>query len=202
MVLINNINDTKYVNPYNYKNYDFITQKAPDLKSEWIKYAVNNIDRASKRIEINNEINDIKKAIKIEKSIFEHALTYCKDNGHDIMLVPDVYEEKFNFLMSNIRHDSKINNKTFRKSITKGNFNLQFIAFFSPAQIHPDKWRTFLNKIRFNEERENDIEFSDIYKCRKCGQCKSKVSQRQSRCADEPPTTYVLCLVCGYGFKF
>jgi DNA-directed RNA polymerase subunit M/transcription elongation factor TFIIS len=193
---------SNYISPYNYENYKFITQKAPDLKNEWIKYAANNVNRALHQIEINKEIHDINKAIQIEKSIFEFSLVFCKDNGHSIYMIPDVYEEKFNFIMSNIKYNPKINNNILRKSIINGQINLQFIAFLSPAQIHPDNWQKCLSKIKFNEERENKIEFSDIYKCGKCKQSKSRVSQRQSRCADEPPTTYVLCLVCGYGFKF
>ena len=193
---------SNYISPYNYKNYDFITEKAPDLKDNWIRYAKNNIDIPFHQLEIHKEITDIKKAIKIEKSIFEFALVFCKDNGHDIMMIPDVYSEKFNFIISNIRNNPKINNTTLKKSIIHGQFNLQFIAFLSPSQIHPENWASYINKINKEEERENDIEYSDIYKCRRCGECKSSVTQRQNRCADEPPTTFVCCLVCGYGFKF
>ena len=191
-----------YISPYNYTNYDFITAKAPDLKDEWIRYAKNNIDIPFHQFEIQKEISDIKKAIKIEKSIFEFALVFCKDNAHDITMIPDVYSEKFNFIISNIKNNPKINNLTLKKSIKGGQFNLQFIAFLSPSQIHPENWASYINKITKEEERENDIEYSDIYKCRKCGECKSSVTQRQNRCADEPPTTFVCCLVCGYGFKF
>jgi DNA-directed RNA polymerase subunit M/transcription elongation factor TFIIS len=193
---------TNYISPYSYKNYDFITEKASDIKNEWIRYAKNNINIPFYQKEIFNEINDIKKAIKIEKSIFEFALVFCKDNACDINMIPDVYTEKFNFIISNIRKDPKINNNTLNKSIINGQFNLQFIAFLSPSQIHPENWVTHINKINSKEERESKIEHSDIYKCKRCKECKSSVTQRQSRCADEPPTTYVLCLVCGYGFKF
>ena len=192
---------SKYIHPYNYKNYDFITGKAPDLKNEWIKYAKNNINIPFHQMEIYHEIKDIKKAIKIEKSIFEFALVFCKDNACDITMIPDVYDEKFNFIISNIKTNSNINNKTLKKSIIDEQSNLQFIAFLSPSQIHPENWISYINKINLEEERENKLEYSDIYKCRKCGACKSSVAQRQSRCADEPPTTYVCCLVCGYGFK-
>jgi DNA-directed RNA polymerase subunit M/transcription elongation factor TFIIS len=197
MISLSNYND-----PYNYKNYDFITEKAPDLKNDWIKYAKNNIDSHSHLMEIYKEINDFKKSIKIEKSIFEFALVFCKDNACNITMIPDVYHEKFNFIISNIKENPKINNNTLKKSILGGQSNLQFIAFLSPSQIHPENWKTYINKINFEEERENKLEYSDIYKCKKCGACKSSVTQKQSRCADEPPTTYVHCLVCNYGFKF
>ena len=47
------------------------------------------------------------------------------------------------------------------------------------------------------EERENNMAFSDQYKCRKCGESKCKITQAQTRSADEPMTTFTRCLDCG-----
>jgi DNA-directed RNA polymerase subunit M/transcription elongation factor TFIIS len=196
------IDISKYKSPYNYKNYNFVTKKAIDLKNEWIKYADNEIERAEATCLINNELRDIHKSVSIEFSIFEFSLVYCKDNNYDITFVPDVYLDKLNFIISNIRKDDKINNTSFKKSILSNTINLRYIAFLSPYQVHPDKWHMYIAKIKLEEDREDDIEYSDIYKCRKCGESKSRVTQKQTRCADEPPTTFVKCLVCGNGFKF
>jgi DNA-directed RNA polymerase subunit M/transcription elongation factor TFIIS len=193
---------SKYKNPYNYKNYDFVNNKAVDLKNDWIKYAENEIERAKAIILIYKELGDFKKSISIEFSIFEYSLIYCKDNNFNITFIPDLYYDKLNFIISNIKTDKIINNKSFKKSILTGNINLKYVAFLSPYQIHPDKWNMYITKMKFEEERENDIEYSDIYKCKKCGESKSRVTQKQTRCADEPPTTFVKCLVCGNGFKF
>ena len=196
------IDISKYKSPYDHKNYDFVTKKAIDLKNEWIKYADNEIERSKAKFLINKEIKDIHKSISIEFSIFEFSLIYCKDNNYNITFIPDVYYDKLNFIVSNLRDDNKINNKSLIKSIQSNNINLRYVAFLSPHQIHPDKWHKYIDKIKFEEDREENIEFSDIYKCRKCGESKSRVTQKQTRCADEPPTTFVKCLVCGNGFKF
>lgn len=201
---LNNNDEKKKIklSPYNNKNYNFITQKSIDIKKDWIKYASNTINRPKYIFEINKEINDITSSIKIESSIFEYSLVYCKDNNYEMKLVPDIYQDKFNTIITNISSTNKVQNKTFKKSISQKFINLPYIAFLSPSQIHPDAWASYINKIKFNEERENDVEFSDIFKCKNCGESKSRVSQKQTRCADEPPTTFVKCLVCGNMFKF
>ena len=37
---------------------------------------------------------------------------------------------------------------------------------------------------------------TDIYKCFKCGERKTKIIQMQLRSADEPMTTIVTCQIC------
>ena len=52
------------------------------------------------------------------------------------------------------------------------------------------------------EQREKNIVYSDAYKCFKCGESKCKITQAQTRSADEPMTTFVVCVVCHNTFKF
>jgi len=196
------IDKKKYVDPFNYKNYNFITKNAQDLKEGWIKYISNSINRNKNKILINSYLHDIKKSIAIEFSIFEYSLVYCKDNNYSIEIIPDIYNDKFCSVIENIKTNNKINNNTFKKTILEGQINLKYIAFLSPYQVCPEKWAACISKIKTEEDRENNIEYSDIYKCKKCGESKSKVTQKQTRCADEPPTTFVKCLVCGNAFKF
>ena len=46
------------------------------------------------------------------------------------------------------------------------------------------------------EDKENNIATTDTYKCKKCGERKSKITQLQIRCADEPVSTFITCVVC------
>ena len=125
-------------------------------------------------------------------------------NDFLFVVVGKVYENQISYYQKCLDQitNNKINNNTFKKTILEGQINLKYIAFLSPYQVCPEKWAACISKIKTEEDRENNIEYSDIYKCKKCGESKSKVTQKQTRCADEPPTTFVKCLVCGNAFKF
>ena len=56
-------------------------------------------------------------------------------------------------------------------------------------------------RIKVKQQHENNIVYSDAYKCFKCGESKCKIAMKQMRSADEPMTTFVKCLVCGNAFK-
>jgi transcription elongation factor S-II len=43
---------------------------------------------------------------------------------------------------------------------------------------------------------------SDEFKCGRCKKQRTVYFQKQTRCADEPMTTFVRCLECGHNWKF
>ena len=170
IIIINNMsNNIEIISPYNHTKYDFIIDNSIDLKDNWIQYAENNIDRVSNQIILSNLLNDIDIAIKIELSIFEFALNYC-NNKYDKNYIKPVYDDKFNFILSNLDENRNgIKNKTFKKMILNKNINPCYVAFLSPSQIHPEKWSYVIKKKEYIEQRENNIAYSDSYKCKKCG---------------------------------
>lgn len=193
----------EYISPYNQSKYNFVIENSIDLKDNWIQYAEISIDRAKSQIILSNLLNDIDMAIKIEQSIFEYALNYCQNNKYDTGFIKPTYDDKLNFILSNLDENKKgIENKTLKKFLFEKKINPSYIAFLSPAQIHPEKWSYIIKKKEYVEQREKNIAYSDAYKCRKCGESKCKVTQAQTRSADEPMTTFVVCLVCHNTFKF
>jgi len=190
------------VSPFNYTNYKFITENSIDISDSWIQYAEENIDRSANQLKLNKLLSNIDLALKIELSILEYSLIYCQNNKYDKRFIVSVYQDKFDFLISNIKNVPKINNLTLKKNLLNGKINPNYVAFLSPQQIHPEKWDYFIKKKENIEQRENSISYSDAYKCYKCGESKSRVRQSQTRCADEPMTTFVTCLVCHNTFKF
>jgi len=196
-------NKNKYTSPYDQSKYNFIIENSIDLKESWIQHAETNIDRSTKQIELNKILNDIDISIKIESSIFEYALVYSLNNKYDKNYIKAVYDDKFNFILTNLdEHNKKINNKKFKLNILEGKFNPSHVAFLSPQQIHPEKWATLIKKKEYVEQREKNIAYSDAYKCHKCGESKCKITQAQTRSADESMTTFVVCLICHNTFKF
>lgn len=191
-----------YTHPYSHLNYDFITENSIDIKENWIQFAEHTIPRAKYQMELSNILLDVDIGLKIELSIFEYSLIYCQNHQFGVEFIKAVYEDKYNNIISNINLTPGINNKTFKNLILTKQINPSYVAFLSPAQIHPDKWQYFIKKKEYIEQRENNISYSDAYKCYKCGESKAKISQAQTRSADEPMTTFVTCLVCHNTFKF
>ena len=190
-------------NPFSHTEYNFVIPNSVDLKHKFIQYAETCIDRNKNQTILSNILMNIDIAIKIELSIFEYALLYCTNNKFESYYVKPIYQDKLNEILSNLDENKKgIENKTFKSNILLGKIDPCNVAFLSPAQIHPAKWDYILKKKEYIEQREKNIVYSDAYKCFKCGESKCKITQAQTRSADEPMTTYVVCVVCHNTFKF
>ncbi len=187
---------TKPIEKVNINKYKFITENAKDLDKKFINFAEKNIDRAKYIIELSNILNDINKAIALEKGIFEFSLIHTFMNNLQEKFVISNYFDKMNEIINNINGNEKINNQTLKQSILENQMHPELVAFLSPQQMHPKRWVELLNIKKYREDKENNIATTDLYKCRKCGERKSKISQMQIRSADEPTTTFVTCLVC------
>ncbi len=181
---------------FNYEKYNFITENSKDLDKKFIMFAEKNIDRPKYIIEFSNILNNIKKAISLEKGIFEFSLIHTFMNNLQQKFVVSVYLDKLDEIKNNINGNDKINNQTLKQSILHGEIRPELVSFLSPQQMHPKRWAEVMSIKKYREDKENNIAITDLYKCRKCGERKSKVSQMQIRCADEPTSTFVTCLVC------
>ena len=190
------------LNPFNYSKYNFITENSIDIKDNWIQFAESTINRAINQTILSDLLMDIDIAIGIELSIFEYALIYCQNNKYHKNFIKPIYDDKFNFILTNIKNTPGINNYAFKQKLIENKINPSFVGFLSPAQIYPEKWNHVVKKKEYIEQRENNIAYSVAYKCFKCGESKSKITQSQTRSADEPMTTFVVCLVCHNTFKF
>ena len=104
-------------------------------------------------------------------------------------------------LISGIKDKCPLSVKTFKKDLLNGKINPSEVAFMSPSQMHPQKWQYWIKKKEYMEWRENNIAYSDAYQCGKCKERKCKVTQLQTRSADEGATIYVSCMVCHHTFK-
>jgi len=195
--------DTQIINPFSNLNYDFIISNSIDIKDKYIQYAETCLDRTKTQIILSDLLLNINIAIKIELSIFEYVLNYCVNNKFEINYIKPIYNDKLNEILVNLDENKKgIENKTFKRDILSGKINPSNVAFLSPSQIHPLKWSYIIKKKEYVEQRENNIVYSDAYKCFKCGESKCKITQVQTRSADEAMTTFVVCVVCHNTFKF
>lgn len=133
-------------------------------------------------------------AVKVEKSIKKFSTEYAEANDIIDMpyLIDSFYESKLNEILDALSIKNDVINET----------NASNAAFLRPEELRPEKYKKLLEKKEISEFKKNNIKSSNAFKCPKCKKSKSKVTQKQIRAGDEPPTTFVECLECGYTFSF
>ena len=190
------INWDTEVSPFHNSKYKFITDNSVDIKETYIQYAEKVLDRAKNQLAINSIIENIDLSLKIELSLFEYSLIYCLNNAYDLKFLKPIYDDKIYNILANLDPNNIIQNKTFKKNLLNGKINPTEVGFMAPAQLHPNKWEHLVKKKEYKEWRENSIAYSTAYKCFKCGESKAKVTQAQTRSADEPSSLFISCMVC------
>jgi len=147
---------------------------------------------------INNTIKLLSKYINeeyatlVEKSISKFATEYSETNEIPSLL-ENIYDSKL---------DEIINVLSKSSDLINNNNDAKRIAFLSPAELNPDNYEKILKKKEMEEYKKNDVKSSSAFKCSKCKKSKCSVTQKQTRAGDEPATTFVTCLECGYNFSF
>lgn len=187
---------------FNYKKeyiylHRFRTNYSKDIEYDLLIEAEETIDRKRGVAKLAKMIGYDYIAEDIEMGVYEFAMINVTINKFQKHLVRNIYDDKINDLCSNLDiNDKRINNRTLLAGILNGSLEPFFLAFMSPDQLHPKRWVEIMNKIKLKDETLSNLQTTDLYKCKKCGERKFKISQMQLRSADEPMTTILTCLVC------
>jgi transcription elongation factor S-II len=147
-------------------------------------------------------IGDPKKAINIEKSIYNYTIEECDrmsiiKDWNNIHFVT-IYVCKFKMLYFNIKKTQ------IKEKLLSGVIDSSKIAYMSHTEFMPEKWDQKIQdkKIRLENKYFPKIEAStDDFTCGKCKSKKCTYYQLQTRSADEPMTTFVTCIDCGNRWK-
>lgn len=190
----------KKMNQDKLDSYGFITENSKDFTVKLLDHAKYNINRPKIIYDLSKLVQNIEIASEIEKGIFEFSLTEITKNNLSHQGIVALYNDKVRDIILNLDINSHLNNKTLMYDILSNAIKPFTLAYLSPQQLHPEKWRSILNKRKFREDKENNMAFSDLYKCRKCGKSKCRVTELQTRCADEGTTKFITCLECFNSF--
>jgi len=150
-------------------------------------------------MERQNNIIKLSKLLKkkiakqIEKSIFSFAKAYTYDVEMSFLL-DSIYADKF-IEIYNLLVNKK--SKFLINALELKKIDPTKIAYMKPDEINPDKYKKIIQKKELENLKKKNMPTSNIYKCSKCGEKKSRVTQKQTRSADEPATVYIECIVCG-----
>ncbi len=155
-------------------------------------------EKSNETIKKLNKYFDKKISEQIEKGIYDFSDDYSKSNDVDY-LFESIYDTKLDEILEGLsNNDDLVKNLNNEKDL-KYAYNFPFL---DPEKINPSKYEKLLKKKEIEEYKKNDVKSSDVFKCSKCKKSKCQVEQKQTRAGDEPPTTFVKCLVCGNTFTF
>ena len=138
-----------------------------------------------------------KNAKSIEISIYTFCKEYVETNDTPY-LFQSVYNDKSSEIICQV-HDKK---SGLVKLINEGKINVTKIAYLRPEELTPEKYENIIKKRELEEYKKHNVAGSNAFTCSKCKKANCKVTQKQMRSGDEPPTTFVECLECGNSFKF
>lgn len=132
---------------------------------------------------------------RVMEGLVEFITNYIETNDCGF-LINDIFVNKVNEISENMTTSDYLGNM-----ITQGYILPENIGYLKPHEIYPIKYKSIIEKKAYEHvQRKN--KGSNIFSCRKCKQSNCDVTQKQTRSADEPATTFVKCLECGSSFKF
>ncbi|RKP03674.1 hypothetical protein CXG81DRAFT_9181 [Caulochytrium protostelioides] len=114
------------------------------------------------------------------------------------------YKAKIRSLYSNLKDKE---NPELRYRISQGYLSVTALAKMSALDMASRERRRDMEKAKSEAMKDAQTAQSsqsetDMFKCGKCKQRKTKYYQMQTRSADEPMTTFVTCVNCGNRWKF
>ena len=139
---------------------------------------------------------------KDEFILFNKSLDKYVDEYINSIQIPeqfkkDIITNKINDLTYNLNANNYIIEKIKNKEI-----DIKDLPYLDPSELNPEYWKKIKERKEHIEHKKNNMATTDLYECKKCKQRKSVTWQLQTRSADEPMTTFVRCVNCGFTFKF
>ena len=80
---------------------------------------------------------------KIEKSIYEYSLNYCKTSLSELYdeQLQLIYSLKLQTILNNLNPKNKLNNTYLYNAVLNNEIDVTKIAYLSHERLFPDKWK-------------------------------------------------------------
>ena len=150
------------------------------------------IDQSIKMINKYFNKDDTKKIID---GIIDFTTTYVEVN-ESLFLINDIFNSKVSELVHCFQTSDYLKSMIDSKTILPSN-----LCLLKPYELDPDRYKNIVDKKAY-EHNQKKQKGANIFSCKKCHQSNCDVTQKQTRSADEPATTFVTCLECGFSFRF
>ena len=157
---------------------------------------------------LNKELNNEKKSRQIEKSIYNNIIKYTKKNNikrkWNNIHFKSLYVSRIRSIYSNIKEDSYLKNKNFKKKILNNEIDVTMISELSKYDIFPENWKDLIEEKMKKDKLKYELKpeaMTDIFKCHRCSGRSCTYYEVQTRSADEPMTQFITCLDCNNNWK-
>ncbi|XP_039595350.1 transcription elongation factor A protein 3 isoform X3 [Polypterus senegalus] len=122
----------------------------------------------------------------------------------EIKAIDMKYKNRVRSRISNLK-DAK--NPNLRRNVLSGAIELSKFANMTAEEMASDEMKNLRNMLTQEAIREHQMAktggtATDLFQCAKCKKKNCTYNQVQTRSADEPMTTFVLCNECGNRWKF
>lgn len=115
-----------------------------------------------------------------------------------------IYESKAKSVLVNLDPRSFIGNPSLILKLRNREFAPHDVAFLSPLQTYPEKWRSVIEAKAQKEDfvyNEKPTAMTNQYKCGNCKQRECVYRELQLRSCDEPVTLFITCVKCGNSWR-
>ena len=141
--------------------------------------------------------------LNLEKGIFNSTVEKCKTLGIDLKWGEPKFSKAYvkcgQKVLANVTYTP--NAEKIKTDILKGDLKPENVGYMTHKELYPEMWAELdlINKAKYltKDTQEHD----GLFKCGKCKSKKTTYTQVQTRSADEPMTTFVLCSNCGKRWK-
>ena len=132
----------------------------------------------------------------IVDNIIKFTQTYVATN-ESYFLINETYNSKVSELVCLFGNSDYIIDLINDKTI-----EVSYLCYMKPHELDPERYKNIIEKKTYEYNKKKQRKGANIFTCRKCKQSNCDVTQKQTRSADEPATTFVTCLECGFNFRF
>ena len=132
---------------------------------------------------------------RVMEGLVEFTTKYIETNDCSF-LINNIFSDKVSEIIETMEMSEYLGNM-----ITGGYVLPEELGYMKPHELCPERYKNIIEKKAY-EHKQRKNKGSNIFSCKKCKQSNCDVTQKQTRSADEPATTFVKCLECGFSFKF
>jgi DNA-directed RNA polymerase subunit M/transcription elongation factor TFIIS len=132
---------------------------------------------------------------RILEGLVDFTNKYIETNDC-LFLINNIFTDKASEIIETMNISDYLGNM-----ITQGYILPEELCYMKPHELCPDRYKNIIEKKAY-EHNQRKNKGTNIFSCKKCKQSNCEVTQKQTRSADEPATTFVKCLECGFSFKF
>ena len=156
------------------------------------------LDRGKSVCMLDNILGNMGTSIDLEKGILAFTLDYVTRNPGSKNFAISIYENKLEEILNNL---GRLGNKNLIQGLKQKTLDPSKVGLMSPSQLFPTNWEAYERRIGQRKQYTESKAVTSFYKCFRCKDKRTKVTQMQTRSADEPITNFIVCLTCGNTWK-